>query len=144
MRRFRLLLIEDNKERIETFQSWLPEDTILVVATSGGQAMGVLKRVEPGDYAGLMLDHDLREQLKIVDEFALSGSDMVDLIIKRLDRDVGILIHSQNPGGASSMLKKLNQAGFWVIRVPMHQLTQETFREWVQDLREMWLEQAEC
>ena len=127
MGHFRLLLIEDNKQRIEKFRRWLPQNTTLVTATSGGQALGLLKRVERGEYAGIMLDHDLREQIKIAGEFALSGSDMVDIIIQSFKREIAVLVHSQNPGGARSMSERLDQAGFWVTQIPMHLLSSSDF-----------------
>ena len=58
---FRLLLIEDDSERIEQFRAWLPEDARLVVAMSAGRAIGTLQRDGRGVYAGVMLDHDLQQ-----------------------------------------------------------------------------------
>lgn len=58
----RLLLIEDNNDRVELFQSWLPEEFRLVHAGSAGRALGVLQR-DRNAYAGLLLDHDLQEQV---------------------------------------------------------------------------------
>lgn len=142
MKPFRLLLIEDDSHRIDMFRSWLPCDVILTVATSGGQALGLLKRVQPGEYAGLLLDHDLREQMKTIGELKLSGTDMVDRIIESFEREIAVLVHSQNPGGGRSMAERLDRAGFWVTRVPFSDITEDRFREWVEDVREDWLDRS--
>ncbi len=61
-RRFRLLIIEDDSDRIQLFQSWVPERVLTVVATSAGRALGILER-DPGHvYGGILLDHDLEKQ----------------------------------------------------------------------------------
>lgn len=137
---FRLLLIEDDKVRIEKFREWVPKNTILVVATSAGQAIGLLRRIAPGDYGGLLLDHDLQQQAVTGADTGLSGSDLIEIITQTVERKISILIHSQNPNGAASMTGRLSEAGFWVTRVPWNLLTKERFCEWVEDVRSEWLE----
>ena len=51
---FRLLLIEDDNERVEIFRSWLPADVRLVHAGSAGRALGILQRDREA-YAGIIL-----------------------------------------------------------------------------------------
>lgn len=59
----RLLIIDDSNERIATLRSWLPDDVQPVVATSPGRALKVLD-LDPGTvYAGILLDHDLGQQV---------------------------------------------------------------------------------
>ena len=67
-RRFRILLVEDDQRRVDKFRSWLPSDVILAELRSAGQAMGFLKRIQPGELSGILLDHDLQQQ-------ALTASD---------------------------------------------------------------------
>jgi hypothetical protein len=80
-----------------------------------------------------MLDHDLQEQIVCADEGQLSGMHVVDAIIGCVSRDVPILVHSMNPGEAPIMVKKLNTAGFRVIRMPMRELTAEKLLGWLED-----------
>jgi len=59
--KFRILLIEDNVQRIKTLRCWLPDHCLMVSATSAGRTMGILLR-DCGDvYGAGMLDHDLHE-----------------------------------------------------------------------------------
>lgn len=39
---FRILIVEDDPDRAQTLESWLPEDVRTVVVTSAGKAMGLL------------------------------------------------------------------------------------------------------
>lgn len=135
--RLRLLLIEDDHSRIETFRAWLPDGVILVVASSGGQAIGLLKRAEPGDFAGILLDHDLQLSARTPQDLSLSGSHLLDLVLESLPREVAVLIHSENPAGARSMAERLERAGFWVTQRPMSQLTEADFLSWVEEAREV-------
>lgn len=135
---FRLLLIEDDKLRVERFQSWLPKNTRLVTATSAGSALGILERDPPGTYGGIMLDHDLQQQTKTNEDTALSGSNLVTVIIRTVARSVAILIHSMNITRARAMAERLDRSGYWVTRISMDQLTESQFRDWVEEAREIW------
>ena len=48
--RFRLLLIEDNQDRVELFRSWVSAGVHIVWAKSGGSAIGIIRR-DPGHAA---------------------------------------------------------------------------------------------
>lgn len=56
---FRTLIVEDDPERANILQDWLPDNVRPVVVTSAGKAMGVLARDRGNVYAGILLDHDL-------------------------------------------------------------------------------------
>jgi len=43
-----------------------------------------------------MLDHDLHQQQKTEKDGLLSGSDLVRIIIRSVDRSAAILVHSMN------------------------------------------------
>jgi len=59
----RLLIIDDSNERIATIRDWLPDDVHPVIAASPGRALKVLD-LDPGTvYAGILLDHDLGQQV---------------------------------------------------------------------------------
>ncbi|MEQ1740621.1 MAG: cyclic-phosphate processing receiver domain-containing protein [Methyloglobulus sp.] len=138
---FRLLLIEDNQERIRLIESWLPPDVRLVVASSAGRAIGLLKTIRRNDdspYAGIMLDHDLQDQLVTeVDRF-LSGTNVLQFIIQHIPPDVPILVHSMNYRRADDLVQKLRGARFDVMRIPFSILHQDNLTEWLNDVRDAW------
>jgi hypothetical protein len=141
-RHFRLLLIEDDAERTEQFRAWLPEDVRLVVAASTGRAMGTLQRDGRGVYGGIMLDHDLGQQPATEADTVLSGSHLVEVIIRSVEHEVPVLIHSRNRRYAPAMAARLDHAGFSVTQKPMDMMTKEFFLEWVEDARFLWLERG--
>lgn len=129
--RHRILLVEDDTRRVERFRAWLPSEVILVEARSAGQAMGFLTRLQPGELSGILLDHDLGQRAMTDTDARLSGSHLVDLIIRHVERDVPVFIHSTNAPGAESMARPLKAAGFSVASMPMHALTREQFGDWL-------------
>ena len=103
----RLLLIEDDPDRIARFTTWCPPDARLVVARGGGRALGLLER-DPGRmYAGLLLDHDLPGQAVNDAERLVTGTQVVQGILRYLDPEIPILIHSLNRGAARRMATSL-------------------------------------
>jgi len=134
---FRILLIEDDNDRVETFKAWLPEDFRLVHAGSAGRAIGIFQR-DRNAYAGIMLDHDLRGQMVVENDFALDGTIVSKTIMAHVPSDTPILIHSMNPADAPKMELALNKSGFSVTRIPMAEMTEEKFCEWLEEAREMW------
>ena len=134
---FRILLIEDDNDRVETFKAWLPEDFRLVHAGSAGRAIGILQRDRTA-YAGIMLDHDLRGQMVTDKDFALDGTIVSKTIMAHVPSDTPILIHSMNPADAPKMELALNKSGFRVTRIPMTEMTEEKFCAWLEEAREMW------
>lgn len=139
----RLLLIEDNHERIRLFESWMPSDVRLVVASSAGRAIGLLKTIRRNDdspYAGILLDHDLQDQIVTeVDRF-LSGTNVLQFIIQHMPPDVPILVHSMNYRRAIDLVQKLRGARFDVTRIPFAILHQDNLAEWLNDVRDIWEE----
>lgn len=143
---FRLLIIEDDEERIRFFQSTLGGIKVkIVVATSAGQAIGILERDKGMVYGAMFLDHDLNKQTKTDQDITLSGSHIVETIIRNISNDISILVHSMSLTGAAYMEKRLEQAGFQVTRVPMDILfkSKEFLMKWVETARASWDEQAE-
>ena len=134
----RLLIVEDNEERLQCFRSWLPDDIRVVVARSAGRAIGIVQRDRGTVYAGILLDHDLVEQIATEGELKFSGTQVSEAIIKHISADVPVLIHSMNYIGAKTMFTKLEQAGFWLTRIPMISLTQDKLEAWLEEVREIW------
>ena len=135
---FRILIVEDDPDRAQTLQSWLPEDAIAVLVTSAGKALGLLARDRGNVYAGILLDHDLQQQVAAKSDLYLSGEQVVDAVIRYVAKDVPLLVHSVNVQRAPVMVNKLEVAGFWVTRIPMDRLHKEQFLEWLEDAREIW------
>ncbi len=134
----RILVVEDDASRVEKIRSWMPSDIIISNVTDTGVAMAQIKADKGNVYAGIMLDHDLQNQLKVESSAYLSSSDLINVIIHNIDRDVPILVHSMNLAMAPVMVRRLKFAGFDVTRIPMADLTKEKLNDWVEYVRECW------
>ena len=135
---YRILLVEDDQERADILISYLPKHIKVVQGSSAGRAIGIIRadhrnRKDKSPYCGIMLDHDLQEQLVCAEEGRLSGMNVVDAIINYVPRNVPILIHSMNLSEAPNMVKKLGSAGFSVTRIPMREMKSEKLVEWLRD-----------
>lgn len=134
----RILLIEDNEHRIELFRDWIKGSPfILVEATSGGQAMGLVQKGSEG-IAGVCLDHDLNSRPRTQSDVWVSGNDVVNAIVANLPKCVPILVHSMNVTHAPIMVKRLQGAGFAASRIRMATLDRERFLNWLNDVIENW------
>lgn len=134
----RILLIEDAENRIQMFRDWIRGSPfVLVEATSGGQAMGVLQRGGEG-IAGICLDHDLNSRPRTQSDEWVSGSDVVNALVANVPKWVPILVHSMNVTNAPLMVKRLQGAGFSATRIRMVALNQERFLTWLNDVIENW------
>lgn len=138
VQRLRLLVIEDNRERIEIIKEWLPEDFIPVFASSAGRAIGILNYDKGRVYTGIMLDHDLGEQAVTEEDFSLSGSDVVKVVLKNVHLDTPVFVHSMNVTRAAGLVRRLEAAGFYVTRIPFPSLTKKRFLEWLEEIHDLW------
>jgi hypothetical protein len=71
-------------------------------------------------------------------ELQLSGRQVVEQLVQRIDRDVPILIHSVNPLGARTMERHLVEHGFDVTRIPFYHLNRQRLGRWLEMVREEW------
>ncbi len=133
-----ILLIEDDLRRIQWFGNYLPIDFRLIVARSGGTALGMIKRDKGHVYGGIMLDHDLQMRQVVADDGNISGSQLVDAIITCISPDVPILVHSMNPEKSPMMVRKLSDAGFWVTKETWFDITEDSYMEWLEGVQEEW------
>ena len=93
----RIVLIEDEPERIEKFKSWTDGTPfVLVCATSGGQALGLINHGAEG-VAGICLDYDLNTAPKTPADAVVSGTHVVSAILNKVRRGIPILVHSMSP-----------------------------------------------
>lgn len=135
----RILLIEDDPDRIFTFRSWLSEtDFVLIEASSGGRAAGILRKGMTEGIAGVCLDNDLEKQPMTETDLRLSGTTLIGAIVESIPRCVPILIHSMNAQKPAGMERSLKSAGFSVTRIRMAALTRDSFLTWLQDVRDAW------
>lgn len=140
----RLLLIEDDPDRIEKFRTWVVDTPfVLIEATTGGQAMGVVSRGAEG-IAGICLDHDLNSSPKTAQDQLTSGSNVVAAIVKHIPKTVPILVHSMNVTKGEEMHRRLLGAGFSATRIRMAVLDQARFANWLVDVTESWEDSLEA
>lgn len=137
---FRLLLIEDDIGRVEDFRAWLPSWAMLVWAQSAGAALGVIRRDSGRVYGGVLLDHDLEQRAKTMDDESLSGTDVALALVQHFSTDVPILIHSMNQVHVPRVARQLEDRGFWVTRIPFYNLSEARFRAWLDEARDIWEE----
>lgn len=135
----RILIIEDDTRRSEQLKAWLPEDMRAVVARSAGAAIGILNKDRGHNvYAGILLDHDLERRVATEADQYLCGADVAEAIKRNVSNGVPVLVHSMNVSQAPLLVSRLEGAGFTVERIPMANLTQRTFTEWVHEARLLW------
>ncbi len=133
----RILLIEDDSGRIDVFRRWLADtEFVLAVARSGGQALGMLSKGGTEAIAGILLDHDLSDSPFTEADFALSTSDVLPLIVRRVTRAAPVLIHSHNSTKPIAMQRALEASGFGVTRIRFADLDQLTFNAWLDEVRD--------
>lgn len=135
----RILLIEDDPDRIATFRAWLVgTEFVLIEASSGGRALGLLRKGMTDGIAGICLDNDLEKQPVTDSDLRLSGSGLISAIKQSVPKWVPILIHSMNEQKPAGMDRALKSDGFSVTRIQMVALTRENFYEWLQEVRDNW------
>ncbi|NKI33901.1 hypothetical protein HFP89_01820 [Wenzhouxiangella sp. XN79A] len=134
----RLLVVEDCDERISRFREWILPPFRPTFVRSAGRALKVLELDGDRTFAGILLDHDLDQSVAMALEQQLSGLQVVERLVHRVDRDVPILIHSVNPPGARRMARCLLDHGFDVTRIPFDALTRARLRRWLEVVREEW------
>lgn len=130
----RLLVVEDHPEREELIRAFAAPEFRVVVATSAGAAIGILRRDSGRVYSGIVLDHDLQGRRHAEHDQFLSGADVVNAIADDISRDVPILVHSMSATGRAAMSRDLQAAGFSVTIAPLSSLTRESFKEWLEDV----------
>jgi len=137
----RILLIEDDPDRIVTFRAWLAgSDFVLIEASSGGRALGILQKGKTAGIAGICLDNDLEKQPMTDSDHRLSGAGLISAITQSVPRTVPILIHSMNASKPPGMERALKSAGFSVTRTRMVVLGRELFHDWLEEVRDNWEE----
>lgn len=133
-----LLLVEDETRRLNWFTERLPRSFRIVHARSAGVALGIIERDGGYVYGGMMLDHDLQSQTLVPSDRGLSGSHIIEAIYSKISRDVPVLVHSMNPEKSPVMVRRLEEAGFYVQKVPWEFMNKQFFHEWLDEVEELW------
>lgn len=133
-----ILLIEDNPQRVVWFQNHLPIGFRLIHACSAGLALGILERDRGHVYGGILLDHDLQLNTITARDHGLSGTQVVDGILRTVSRDVPVMIHSMNPEKSPVMAARLESAGFQVSKTPWFEMTEALYLQWLEAVGEEW------
>jgi len=134
----RLLVVEDSEARMKRFREWIPEGFRATFVKSAGRAMKVLELDAGRVYAGILLDHDLDQAVADESELVLTGRQVVDRLVRVVDRNVPVMIHSVNLLGARMMEQTLVAHGFDVTRVSFFQLDENRLVRWLEGVREEW------
>ena len=134
----RLLVVEDSEARMELFREWIPEGFRATFVKSAGRAMKVLELDAGRVYAGILLDHDLDQAVADDSELVLTGRQVVDRLVRVVDRNVPVMIHSVTLLGARMMEQTLVAHGFDVTRVSFFQLDENRLVRWLEGVREEW------
>ncbi len=119
----RILILEDDIDRMEVFYSKLANDHTVVWVDTASQAIGYLGR---GDFDVVFLDHDLGGEVFVNQADANTGSEVVRWMVSTdtlLSRPT-VVIHSLNFPAARSMEDSLNRSDRFdnVYRIPFNQL----------------------
>jgi len=134
----RILLIEDDSDRIAKFRLWLESTPfVLVSATTGGQAVGLINH-GPEGVAGVCLDHDLNTAPKTEMDALTSGTHVMGAIVRHFPKRIPILVHSMNVVQGERTSNRLQGAGFSVTRIRMAALTKLRFDSWLEDVIDNW------
>ena len=132
----KLLLVEDGENRRRIFKAWTPPDVELRIAEDGGKALGIVNRMKEGEFAGVMLDHDLLYSPTAGMTQRVTGLDVARVLAQRASELNGTcaLVHSNNTVHAPKIEKVLQGANYNVERIRFSDLTEERYREWVKNV----------
>ncbi|MGI5865689.1 MAG: hypothetical protein ACOX6T_27010 [Myxococcales bacterium] len=130
--------IEDDGRRHDLFKERLPGDVRLVWAKNAGTGLGILGRLSPGDYAGILFDHGLEKRAVTQDGARFNGSHVAEALLGQsaAERDIPILVHSMNVKCGQEMAQRLEDASYPVTRILLSDLSRERFLEWLEEVRE--------
>ena len=122
----RVLVVEDDPIRLETFERWIGQVVRLVPVTSPAAALGLLERTKPEEFAGVMLDYDLEIKRKFAHPPGMAnGLAVAKLLAKKVELDTEILVHSMNVLHRDKIVEYLRTAGFSVQLLPYEACTQD-------------------
>jgi len=110
----RVLVVEDNENRIKWFQGKLAEFDIARTAEEG------VKFIRENVYNLIFLDHDLGDRIFVDSEDPNTGFQVAKIIAETDNKEAEIIIHTMNPGGAiriQSLLPKATYVPFCFLNI---------------------------
>ncbi len=131
----KILILEDSKNRIQTFKDSLEERHELVITENAQEAIEILKGCDKFDY--IFLDHDLGGEIFVDPHREDSGSAVVRYLqtmssyqggrsetVFRLWRhgQSRMIVHSMNIIQAINMENDLKDSGYQTYRIPFNVL----------------------
>jgi len=125
----RILILEDNEERVAQFNRNLAPNMIYVT----DQAQEAIHKLKVWDWDILFLDHDLGGQLNVSTNEVNTGSTVAKWLANNPDRKPSlIIIHSWNTVGSKYMKNLLPESvifpSAWV-KITSENLTDETIKK---------------
>lgn len=103
----RILILDDNDERIVWFKQYFPDADIAKDATQG------IRKVITNDYDLIFLDHDLWRTDELGKEDNNNGYEVAKALVRSsLNKNADIIIHSMNFAGAQRIKGLLPQAQY--------------------------------
>jgi CheY-like chemotaxis protein len=118
----RILILEDNQERIEFFKRIFKNHELIICEL----IFSAQEIVQQEEFDIMFLDHDLyKDNIRGI-ELEITGYDFVKFLVKsNLQKHSLIYIHSMNPTGANAMQNLLRDNGYEVLWIPFHLLKLE-------------------
>lgn len=122
----KILILEDDQNRIATFRNKLSRHTLVFVETASDAIATIKGAAEVGSaFDVIFLDHDLGGEAYVDPSNQNTGSEVVRWLTSYggvLEQPY-IIIHSMNHPAATSMQKALDRDGYeFVYRIPFVQL----------------------
>ncbi len=135
-----VLVVEDSWQRLECIRRCCPPGVRVLNPKDGATAITTIKRDGDGIYGAIMLDFDLHQQnLAALPLGRLkTGREVAQQVIRTIQPDIPILVHSMNPAGHAVMVQMLTDAGFDVRSTRFADLSAEKLTAWMSAARECW------
>lgn len=106
----RILVLEDNEERIKYFKQGLIGYTVDYCTT----AKECKERIENTIYNLIFLDHDLGGRVYVDSDEEDTGYQVAKLIPDSINKNTRVVIHTLNPQGAKRMKQAIGTNATWV------------------------------
>lgn len=122
----KILILEDDQNRIDTFRTKLSRHTLFFVSTAADAIAWIRSEAEAGAaFDVIFLDHDLGGEAFVNTNNKNTGSEVVRWLTsyQGVLEQPYIIIHSMNHPAAASMQAALEAKGFeFIYRIPFIQL----------------------
>jgi hypothetical protein len=120
----RILILEDNLDRIEFFKRIYKNHTLYI--TDNLLQAKTWSKYKEIDFDIMFLDHDIKENIFTAMKEEDTGYDFVKWLVEgKIQIHALYYIHSMNPVGAQVMVNTLKDNGYQALWVPFHLLTKE-------------------